>query len=63
MAENTISNSIPEHMIVTPERAMMIKRALIRQYADQFNLEITGWEEITKEGVVKSYSVNEQSPA
>jgi len=60
---NSIPNSIPEHMRVTPERALAIKRALIRQYADQFNLEITGWDEISKDGVRTSYSLKEQSPA
>ena len=28
---------------ITPERALMIKRALVRQYAHQNNLEVTGW--------------------
>ena len=32
-------------MIVTPERALLIKQALIKQYEDQFNVEVTGWEE------------------
>lgn len=63
MANNAISNSIPEHMRVTPERALAIKKALIRQYADQYNLEITGWEEISKDGSTVSYSLKEQSPA
>ncbi len=62
MADNTVSGTVPEHMRVTPERALAIKRALIRQYADQYNLEITGWEETTKDGVTTAYSVNEQSP-
>ena len=49
-------------MRVTPERALAIKKALIRQYADQNNLEVTGWEE-TKDGVTTKYLLNEQSPA
>lgn len=28
---------------ITPERALMIKRALVRQYTHQNNLEVTGW--------------------
>ena len=32
-------------MIVTPERALLIKKALIKQYEDQFNVEVKGWEE------------------
>lgn len=32
-------------MIVTPERALLIKQALIKQYEDQFNVEVDGWEE------------------
>ncbi len=63
MTNNTSFNSIPESMRVTPERALAIKKALIRQYADQYGLEITGWEETTKEGVTTSYSMKEQSPA
>lgn len=33
-------------MEITPERALMIKRALVRQYAHQNNLEVTGWTEV-----------------
>ena len=41
---------MPEYdMEVTPERAEMIKLALIRQYEDQFNVEVTGYTEIHKE--------------
>lgn len=40
--------------IITPERALMIKRALIRQYAHQYGLEIGGWTE-EKDG--KIYTV------
>ena len=35
-------------MTVTPERAMLIKQALIKQYEDQFNVEVQGWEEKPK---------------
>lgn len=44
----------PADMEVTPERALMIKRALVRQYAHQNNIEITGWQEM-KDG--KLYTV------
>lgn len=40
--------------IVTSERALMIKRALIRQYAHQYGLQIDGWTE-EKDG--KLYTV------
>ena len=36
-------------MEVTPERAEKIKQALIRQYEDQFNVEVIGYTEIKKE--------------
>ena len=55
-------DNIPEHMRVTPERALAIKKALIKQYADQYGLEVTGWTE-TKDGVKTTYSMNEQAPA
>ncbi len=32
-------------MELTPKRVLAIKRALIRQYADQYGLEIDGWKE------------------
>ena len=32
-------------MELTPKRVLAIKRALIRQYADQYGLEIDGWTE------------------
>ena len=35
-------------MTVTPERAMLIKQALIKQYEDQFNVEVQGGEEKPK---------------
>ena len=35
-------------MVVTPERALLIKKALIKQYEDQFNVEVVGWEEKEK---------------
>lgn len=67
MAKTKSFDSVPEHMRITPERALAIKLALIRQYADQYGLEVTGWEEISKDGVSTKYSINEkfevQSPA
>lgn len=42
---------MPEYdMEITPERAEKIKRALIRQYEDQFGVEVIGYKEI-KDGV------------
>ncbi len=32
-------------MELTPKRVLAIKRALVRQYADQYGLEIDGWTE------------------
>lgn len=49
MAGTVATNSVPD-MEVTPERALAIKRALIRQYADQYGLEIDGWTERTEDG-------------
>lgn len=37
-------------MEITPERADKIKRALIRQYEDQFGVDVIGYKEI-KDGV------------
>ncbi len=43
-----------EHdMEITPERAEKIKRALIRQYEDQYGVEVIGYTE-TKDGVAKT---------
>lgn len=39
-------------MEITPKRALAIKRALVRQYADQYGLEISGWTEETKDGKI-----------
>lgn len=49
MAGTVATNSVLD-MEVTPERALAIKRALIRQYADQYGLEIDGWTERTEDG-------------
>lgn len=43
-------------MEVTPERALMIKRALLRQYADQMGIDVVGWEE-TKDGVKTVFKI------
>lgn len=40
-------------MEITPERAERIKRALIRQYEDQYGVEVIGYKEI-KDGVEKT---------
>ena len=44
MAEIMATNPRPD-MELTPKRVLAIKRALIRQYADQYGLEIDGWKE------------------
>ena len=38
-------NKVNPDMEVTPERALKIKQALIRQYEDQFGVKVTGWKE------------------
>ena len=62
MANSMTLNSVTD-MQMTPERALAIKRALIRQYAHQNNLEITGWEEQTRDGEVTYYTTKEQPSA
>ena len=44
-------------MEVTPKRALAIKRALVRQYADQYGLEIDGWTEETKDGMIVTVAI------
>lgn len=58
MANTTISKPTEEDMRITPERALMIKKALIRQYADQYGLEVTGWTE-TLNGVTTTVLLKE----
>ena len=49
MADATLSKPIPADMEVTPERALKIKQALIRQYEDQFGVEVISWVEKKRE--------------
>jgi len=35
-------------MEITPERALKIKQALIRQYEDQYGVKVIGWTETPK---------------
>lgn len=44
MAETMTARPRPD-MELTPKRVLAIKRALVRQYADQYGLEIDGWKE------------------
>ena len=44
MAETMAARPRPD-MELTPKRVLAIKRALVRQYADQYGLEIDGWTE------------------
>ena len=46
---SALSRPVPADMEVTPERALMIKRALIQQHEDQHGIEVTNW--IKKNGV------------
>jgi len=48
MADSTLSKTVPADMEVTPERALKIKQALIRQYEDQFGVEVISWTEKKK---------------
>jgi len=50
MADSGLSKPVPADMEVTPERALKIKQALIRQYEDQFGVEVISWTEKKKEG-------------
>lgn len=59
MANTTLSKPTPADMEVTPERALMIKKALVRQYAYQYGLEVTGWEE-TVNGVTHRVSLKDE---
>lgn len=43
--KNQIEN---DDMVVTPERALKIKQALIRQYEDQFGVKVISWTETPK---------------
>ena len=49
-------NCAPD-MEVTPKRALAIKRALVRQYAYQYGLEIDGWTEETKDGMIVTVAI------
>lgn len=51
----------PEDMEVTPERALKIKMALIRQHADQHGLDISGWIEV-KNGVKTTVLIKNGQP-
>lgn len=41
----TVATRPQPDMELTPKRVLAIKRALVRQYADQYGLEIDGWTE------------------
>lgn len=56
MASAATTNCAPD-MEVTPKRALAIKRALVRQYADQYGLEIDGWTEETKDGMIVTVAI------
>ena len=45
MADAGLSKPVPADMEITPERALKIKQALIRQYEDQFGVEVISWTE------------------
>ena len=54
----------PEDMEVTPERALRIKLALLRQWEDQNNVVVSGWKEIPKNPnePIKEYIVTSRFP-
>jgi len=54
---NAMATSPVLDMEVTPKRALAIKRALVRQYADQYGLEIDGWTEETKDGMIITVAI------
>ena len=49
MADAVLSKPVPADMEITPERALKIKQALIRQYEDQFGVEVISWTEKKRE--------------
>lgn len=49
MTDAAAAKGAPD-MELTPERILAVKRALVRQYADQYGLEIDGWTERTGDG-------------
>lgn len=49
MADSGLPKQVPDDMEVTPERALKIKQALIRQYEDQFGVEVLSWTERKRE--------------
>ena len=51
----------PADMEVTPERALMIKRALVRQYADQYGREISGWKEKKDGKIITVKIINDKA--
>lgn len=53
-----------EDMEVTPERALRIKLALLKQWEDQNNVVVSGWEEIPKDSnePIKKYKVTSRFP-
>lgn len=56
MAGYILKKPDPVDMEVTPARALAIKRALVRQYAHQNNLEVTGWTEV-KDGIETTVAI------
>ena len=49
---NAVATKRAPDMELTPKRVLAIKRALVRQYADQYGLEIEGWTEMPKDGKI-----------
>ena len=60
MANSALSRPVSYDMEVTPERALMIKRALIRQHEDQYGIEVTNWIE-KKNGVEVIYQIEKKN--
>ncbi len=56
MANAMATSPVPD-MEITPKRALAIKRALVRQYADQYGLDISGWTEETKDGEIITVAI------
>ncbi len=60
MANAALPRPVPCDMEVTPERALMIKRALIRQHEDQNGIEVTNWIE-KKNGIEVIYQIEKKN--
>ncbi|MCI9337522.1 MAG: hypothetical protein HFH93_08285 [Lachnospiraceae bacterium] len=60
MAETMAAGPRPD-MELTPKRVLAVKRALVRQYADQHGLEIDGWKEEINGQILTVKIINDEA--